>query len=95
LKGFNQQKCNANNFTHFFDGQNYFNCYTFNSIRHSEKILIHATGPEYGLSAVIALDNDDPPLIPFLFVVHQILNTVEISPNQQPWKYFFPFVVLF
>lgn len=59
---FNQQKCNANNFTHFFDGQNYFNCYTFNSIRQSEKILIHATGPEYGLSAVIALDNDDPPL---------------------------------
>ncbi|XP_076110073.1 FMRFamide-activated amiloride-sensitive sodium channel-like isoform X1 [Mytilus galloprovincialis] len=59
---FNQHKCNASKFTHFFDGQNYFNCYTFNSKRLAEKILIQATGPEYGLSVVIALDNDDPPL---------------------------------
>lgn len=59
---FNQQKCNATKFTHFFDGQNYFNCYTFNSKRLEEKILIQATGPEYGLSLVFALDNDDPPL---------------------------------
>ncbi|KAL8610208.1 hypothetical protein ACOMHN_038903 [Nucella lapillus] len=58
---FNQHRCSFNNFTTFFDG-NYFNCFTFNGGKRDQKLLMHATGPQNGLSLVISLDNDEPPL---------------------------------
>ncbi|KAK6175316.1 hypothetical protein SNE40_013804 [Patella caerulea] len=56
---FNQELCSTSNFTSFFDG-NYYSCFTFNS-GVVEKLLMHATGPQNGLSLIISLDNDDPP----------------------------------
>ncbi|ESO95709.1 hypothetical protein LOTGIDRAFT_160261 [Lottia gigantea] len=56
---FNQELCSVANFTSFFDG-NYYSCYTFNS-GSVEKLLMHATGPQNGLSLILSLDNDDPP----------------------------------
>ncbi|XP_070192797.1 FMRFamide-activated amiloride-sensitive sodium channel-like [Littorina saxatilis] len=58
---FNQEKCHISNFTTFFDG-NYFNCFTFNGGEQGEKLLMHATGPQNGLSLILSLDNDEPPL---------------------------------
>ena len=59
---FNQEPCNAVNFTQYFDAKSYFNCFTFNSNRNEGKKYMHATGPQNGLSLILALDNDDPPL---------------------------------
>lgn len=58
---FNQELCKPENFTRFFEST-YYNCYTFNSGQLQEKILMHATGPQNGLSLIAYLDNDDPPL---------------------------------
>ncbi|KAK3103995.1 hypothetical protein FSP39_023507 [Pinctada imbricata] len=58
---FNQQPCYASNFTKYFDAKNYYNCFTFNSYTNYGKKYMHATGPQNGLSLIIALDNDDPP----------------------------------
>ena len=57
---FNDEICSVENFTTTFDG-NYFNCFTFNMGDMVEKLLMHATGPQNGLSLIISLDNDDPP----------------------------------
>ncbi|XP_061187346.1 FMRFamide-activated amiloride-sensitive sodium channel-like isoform X1 [Saccostrea echinata] len=60
---FNQRPCYPHNFTKYFDGKNYYNCYTFNSkIGEQGMQYMHTTGPQHGLSIVMALDNDDPPL---------------------------------
>ena len=58
---FNQETCYISNFTTSFDG-NYFNCFTFNGGEKDKKLLMHATGPQNGLSLIISLDNDEPPL---------------------------------
>lgn len=58
---FNQETCYMSNFTTSFDG-NYFNCFTFNGGDKDKKLLMHATGPQNGLSLIISLDNDEPPL---------------------------------
>ena len=58
---FNQDVCYTSNFTTSFDG-NFFNCFTFNTGTEKEKLLMHATGPQNGLSLIIQLDNDEPPL---------------------------------
>ncbi|KAL8612050.1 hypothetical protein ACOMHN_052072 [Nucella lapillus] len=58
---FNQEECTSVNFTTSFDG-NYFNCFTFNGGNKDNKLLMHATGPQNGLSLIISLDNDEPPL---------------------------------
>ncbi|XP_069142411.1 FMRFamide-activated amiloride-sensitive sodium channel-like [Argopecten irradians] len=91
---FNQQNCSATNFTKHFDGKNYFNCYTFNSAQDqnpNNKILMHATGPQNGLSMIISLDNDDPPLGAFgLYNIHDnIAHSAGIrvqvhAPNTMP-----------
>ncbi|KAK6180811.1 hypothetical protein SNE40_008796 [Patella caerulea] len=57
---FNKETCGGSNFTTSFDG-NYYSCFTFNR-GNSDKILMHSTGPENGLSLIIAVDNDNPPL---------------------------------
>ena len=63
---FNQKECGPANFTLYFDGKNYYNCYTFNSgydfvndRPQQEKVLMHTTGPQNGLSLIISLDNED------------------------------------
>lgn len=91
---FNQKKCSPGNFTKHFDGKNYFNCYTFNSAQDQDpnnKILMHATGPQNGLSMIISLDNDDPPLGAFgLYNIHDnIAHSAGIrvqvhAPNTMP-----------
>ncbi|XP_067683451.1 FMRFamide-activated amiloride-sensitive sodium channel-like [Haliotis asinina] len=58
---FSDEVCSVHNFTTFFDG-NYYSCFTFNGGDVAEKLLMHATGPQKGLSLIISLDNDDPPL---------------------------------
>ncbi|XP_052832380.1 FMRFamide-activated amiloride-sensitive sodium channel isoform X1 [Octopus bimaculoides] len=59
---YNQEICNIQNFTRYFDGH-YFNCYTFNSGHQTgTSLLTHATGPQSGLSLILSLDNDDPPV---------------------------------
>ena len=59
---YNQEICSAQNFTQYFDGH-YFNCYTFNSGQQSGgRLLTHSTGPQNGLSLILSLDNDDPPV---------------------------------
>ncbi|ESP02955.1 hypothetical protein LOTGIDRAFT_111045 [Lottia gigantea] len=57
---FNKDQCGSSNFTMSFDG-NYYSCFTFNR-GHYDKILMHSTGPENGLSLILAVDNDNPPL---------------------------------
>nr|XP_011440507.2 FMRFamide-activated amiloride-sensitive sodium channel isoform X2 [Crassostrea gigas] len=60
---FNQRPCHPHNFTRYFNGKNYYNCYTFNSKQGDHDMqYMHTTGPQHGLSIVMALDNDDPPL---------------------------------
>lgn len=58
---FNQEACSVENFTTSFDG-NYFNCFTFNGGTPEKRLLMHATGPQNGLSLIVSLDNDEPPL---------------------------------
>ncbi|XP_052780063.1 FMRFamide-activated amiloride-sensitive sodium channel-like isoform X2 [Mya arenaria] len=65
---FNTKECSASNFSIYFDGKNYFNCYTFNSGYDNklnkpikDKLLMHTTGPQNGLSLIISLDNENPP----------------------------------
>lgn len=58
---FNKENCYTSNFTTSFDG-NYFNCFTFSGGEKSHELLTHATGPQNGLSLIISLDNDEPPL---------------------------------
>lgn len=58
---YNEQDCTVDNFTTVFDGSNYYNCFTFNSGEHKDQVMVHATGPQYGLSLILSLDNDDPP----------------------------------
>lgn len=95
---FNQMECDPSNFTLYFDGKNYFNCYTFNSgydfqkkAAKDEKLLMHATGPQNGLSLIISLDNEDPP--PGGYGIYDIKNHIAHSagvrvqvhaPNTQP-----------
>ena len=95
---FNQKSCVESNFTLFFDGKNYFNCFTFNSgydferqKPKEEKLLMHATGPQNGLSLIISLDNEDPP--PGGYGVYDIKNHIAHSagvrvqvhaPNTKP-----------
>ena len=95
---FNQKDCTPSNFTLFFDGKNYFNCYTFNTgydfdknQPKEEKLLMHATGPQNGLSLIISLDNEDPP--PGGYGIYDIKNHIAHSsgvrvqvhaPNTKP-----------
>lgn len=95
---FNQKACDPSNFTLFFDGKNYFNCFTFNSgydfvkgHAKEEKILMHATGPQNGLSLIMSLDSEDPP--PGGYGIYDIKNHIAHSagvrvqvhaPNTQP-----------
>ncbi|KAH3714687.1 FMRFamide-activated amiloride-sensitive sodium channel-like [Dreissena polymorpha] len=65
---FNARECSAANFSLYFDGKNYYNCYTFNSGYDAvekqpkkEKLLMHTTGPQNGLSVILSLENDNPP----------------------------------
>lgn len=81
---FNQRDCGPMNFSLFFDGKNYYNCYTFNSgydeekqQPKEEKILMHTTGPQNGLSLIISLDNDNPT--PGGYGIYQLHNHIAFS----------------
>ncbi|KAL3853649.1 hypothetical protein ACJMK2_017179 [Sinanodonta woodiana] len=74
---FNRHECNADNFTLYFDGKNYFNCFTFNRGQQNEALLMHATGPQHGLSLIISLDNDDPP--PGGYGIYNVKNNIAYS----------------
>ncbi|KAH3820941.1 hypothetical protein DPMN_122693 [Dreissena polymorpha] len=65
---FNTKPCSSANFTLYFDGKNYYNCFTFNSgydevkkEPKEQKLLMHTTGPQNGLSVILSLENDNPP----------------------------------
>lgn len=65
---FNNENCGSQNFSLYFDGKNYYNCYTFNNgydekrgKPKEDKLLMHTTGPQNGLSLIISLDNVNPP----------------------------------
>lgn len=81
---FNQRDCGPANFSLFFDGKNYYNCYTFNSgydeekkKPKDEKLLMHTTGPQNGLSLIISLDNDNPT--PGGYGIYQLHNHIAFS----------------
>ena len=81
---FNQQDCGPSNFSLHYDGKNYYNCYTFNSgydeekkKPKEEKILMHTTGPQNGLSLIISLDNDNPT--PGGYGIYQLHNHIAFS----------------
>ncbi|BFZ08248.1 hypothetical protein BsWGS_11287 [Bradybaena similaris] len=67
---FNKEICQVSNFTTFFDG-NYFNCFTFNS---GERLQMHATGPENGLSLIFSVEKDDP--LPGTYGVYNFDNNI-------------------
>ncbi|XP_059143117.1 FMRFamide-activated amiloride-sensitive sodium channel-like [Physella acuta] len=70
---FNRELCSVQNFTSFFDG-NYFNCFTFNGGQLKDKLQMHSTGPENGLSLVISVEKDDP--IPGTYGVYNFENNI-------------------
>lgn len=70
---FNRDKCSADNFTTFFDG-NYFNCFTFNGGGQADQIEMHGTGPENGLSLIISIEKFDP--LPGVYGVYNLENNI-------------------
>ncbi|XP_059143116.1 FMRFamide-activated amiloride-sensitive sodium channel-like isoform X2 [Physella acuta] len=70
---FNRELCSVQNFTSFFDG-NYFNCFTFNGGQLKDKLQMHSTGPENGLSMIISVEKDDP--IPGTYGVYNFENNI-------------------
>nr|Q25011.1 RecName: Full=FMRFamide-activated amiloride-sensitive sodium channel; AltName: Full=FANACH [Cornu aspersum]CAA63084.1 FMRFamide-activated amiloride-sensitive sodium channel [Cornu aspersum]prf//2202327A FMRFamide-gated Na channel [Cornu aspersum] len=67
---FNRELCHVSNFSTFFDG-NYFNCFTFNS---GQRLQMHATGPENGLSLIFSVEKDDP--LPGTYGVYNFDNNI-------------------
>ena len=81
---FNNRDCGAQNFSLFFDGKNYYNCYTFNNgydeekkKPKEEKLLMHTTGPQNGLSLILSLDNDNAP--PGGYGIYDVKNHMAFS----------------
>ncbi|CAL1527011.1 unnamed protein product [Lymnaea stagnalis] len=70
---FNREECSVSNFTSSFDG-NYFNCFTFNGGQLKEKLQMHATGPDNGLSLIISLEKFDP--MPGTYGVYNFENNI-------------------
>lgn len=81
---FNNEDCGPQNFTLFFDGRNYYNCFTFNNgfdekrgKPKEEKLLMHTTGPQNGLSLILSLDNDNAP--PGAYGIYDVKNHMAFS----------------
>ncbi|KAL4225922.1 hypothetical protein ACF0H5_013910 [Mactra antiquata] len=81
---FNNDDCGPSNFSLFFDGKNYYNCFTFNNGYDEEKdkpkdkkLLMHTTGPQNGLSLTISLDNANP--IAGSYGVYNLKNHIAFS----------------
>nr|AAK20896.1 FMRFamide-gated and pH-modulated sodium channel [Lymnaea stagnalis] len=70
---FNREECSVSNFTYSFDG-NYFNCFTFNGGQLKEKLQMHATGPDNGLSLIISVEKDDP--LPGTYGIYNFENNI-------------------
>lgn len=81
---FNNEDCSPNNFSLFFEGKNYYNCYTFNNgyedktgKPNNKKLLMHTTGPQNGLSLILSLDTENAP--PGAYGIYDVKNHMAFS----------------
>lgn len=78
---FNNQDCGADNFTLFFDGKDYYNCYTFTSRNGgnkshimSEELNMTEDGPHHGLSLILSVNSQKSQ--PGTYGIYDLKNPV-------------------